>query len=222
MAATSVAFNRLPTNGETIYARLYSDFNGYWVHYDYTYTATSPAVLTGPAPSSTFAGRSTTFTWTSSSGATQYALYLGTTGVGSANLWDSGGTTATSVAFAGLPTNGETIYARLLTNYSGFWVHNDYIYTTASQATMISPAPGGTLPGVSATFTWSPGVGATEYSLWVGTTGVGSDNIYGSPNSTATSITVNKLPANGAPVYVRLYTNFNGSWAHADYTYTAQ
>jgi hypothetical protein len=29
----------LPTNGETLYARLYSLINGAWQYHDYTYTA---------------------------------------------------------------------------------------------------------------------------------------------------------------------------------------
>jgi hypothetical protein len=222
MTATSVTFRVLPTNGQTVYARLFTDFAGTWVHNDYVYTAASQAVLTGPAPGGTLPGPSTTFSWTPGTSATQYDLYLGTTGVGSNNLWGSGGITATSVAFAGLPTNGETIYARMLTDYNGYWVHSDYTYTAAAAAVMQSPAPGSTLPGATATFTWSPGTGATQYSLWVGTTGVGSDNILGAPNSTATSVTVNRLPTNGATVYVRLFTNFNGAWVHADYTYTAE
>jgi hypothetical protein len=34
-----------------------------------------------------------------------------------------------SYTFARMPTNGETIYVRLTTNYNGTWVQNDYVYT---------------------------------------------------------------------------------------------
>ena len=73
----------------------------------------------------------------------------------------------------------------------------------------------------SQTFTWSAGTGATAYSLWVGTTGVGSNNLYVSGSTTSLSETVNNLPTNGGTVYVRLYTIFSGGSAHVDYTYTA-
>jgi hypothetical protein len=46
-------------------------------------------------------------------------------------LYYSGSTTATSVTATGLPTNGETIYARLLTNNGGTWLHTDYTYKAA-------------------------------------------------------------------------------------------
>jgi hypothetical protein len=67
--------------------------------------------------------------WTAGSGATMYDLYLGTTGVGSNNLYQTGHTTSTSATVTNLPTNGATIYARLLSNVDGTWEYNDYIYT---------------------------------------------------------------------------------------------
>ena len=43
---------------------------------------------------------------------------------------------------------------------------------------MSTPTPGSMLPGASATFTWTAGSGVSEYWLYVGTTGAGSDNVY--------------------------------------------
>ena len=198
--SNSIQFKFLPTNGAPVYVRLFTDFDGTWLHYDYVYTAAAQAVFTAPAPGSTFAGPKTTFAWSPGIGGTEYDVYLGTTGPGSNNLWGSGPIAATSVSFAALPTAGQTIYARLLTLINGTWVYGDYRFTAASQAVLQSPAPGSTLPGASATFTWSAGVGPTQYSMWIGTTGVGSNNIYSSPNITATSVTVNNLPTTGVPV----------------------
>jgi hypothetical protein len=64
--------------------------------------------------------------------ATQYQFWLGSTGVGSNNLYSSGATNAMSVTRTNMPTNGETIYARLYTNYNGTWVHTDYTFTAAA------------------------------------------------------------------------------------------
>jgi len=36
-----------------------------------------------------------------------------------------------SYTYPDMPTNGETIYVRLTTNYNGTWVHNDYRFTAA-------------------------------------------------------------------------------------------
>jgi hypothetical protein len=55
----------------------------------------------------------------------------------------------------------------------------------------------------------------------VGTTGVGSSNLYNSGDVTATTETVSGLPSNGATVYARLYWLINGAWQYTDYTYVA-
>jgi hypothetical protein len=224
--ATSAKVNGLPTNGETIYARLYSDFNGTLVYNDYTYKAASQAVLTTPAPGSTLPGTSATFTWTAATGSGNagYWLFLGTTGAGSKNLYDSGQQTATSAKVDGLPTNGETIYARVYTDYSGVLVYNDYTYKAAAQAVLTTPAPGSTLPGASATFTWTAATGSGNQGYWLflGTTGAGSKNLFDSGQQTGTSATVNDLPTNGETIYARVYTDFNGTLVYNDYTYTAK
>jgi hypothetical protein len=224
--ATSVTASGLPTNGETVYARLYTYINGVAVFTDYTYTAAAqamPAVLTTPAPATVLAGTVVTFTWTAGTGdTTGYSLWLGSTGVGSSNLYHSGTTTATSVKASGLPTNGETVYARLITYINGGTVSTDYTYSAAAQAVLTTPAPFTVLAGPKVTFTWKAGTGnTTGYSLWLGSTGVGSDNLYHSGATTATSVTASGLPTNGETVYARLYTYINGVTVFTDYTYTA-
>jgi uncharacterized repeat protein (TIGR03803 family) len=222
--ALSATFNGLPTNGEMIYARLFATVNGVLQHYDYTYTAASGAMITSPAPGGTLTGPSATFQWTPPTGATSYDLWLGTTGVGSDNLWGSGATTATSVTFGGLPTNGETVYARLFTTLYGASVYADFRYTAVTQAILTSPSPSSTLTSPSATFMWSaavPASGVTGYDLWLGTTGAGSNNLWGSGLTTATSITFGGLPTNGEKIYARLFTHFSGGSGYADYIYTA-
>jgi len=218
---TSVTAKGLPNNGETIYARLYTNMDGITVHTDYTYTAASQAVLTTPAPGSTLTASSVTFSWTASPGATGYSLLLGSTGVGSSNLYNSGEVTATSASVTGLPMTGETIYARLSTTFNGSTVHYDYTYATLAPAALTSPAPGSVLAGIKATFAWTSVSGATAYSLQLGSTGVGSSNLYNSGNKTVTSLTVSGLPTNGEKIYARLTTDFSGVLVSQDYIYTA-
>ena len=88
-------------------------------------------------------------------------------------------------------------------------------------AVITSPVPGSTLAGTSATFTWTGAPGAGNYFLWIGTTGVGSHNIMNFGATASTSVSAFGLPANGAKVYVRLQTTFNGVAQSIDYTYTA-
>jgi hypothetical protein len=100
--------------------------------------------------------------------------------------------------------------------------YKDYTYTAATEAALTTPAPGSTLSGPSATFTWTTATGATGYYLWLGSTGVGSHNLHDSNQVTVNSETVSGLPTNGETIYARLYTSYNGALAYFDYTYTAQ
>jgi hypothetical protein len=219
-SGVSVAVTGLPINGETIYARLWTSNNGDKVYLDYTYTASTQSAMTSPTPSSTLSDANVTLSWTAATGATEYYLWLGSTGVGSYNLKNLGIPSGTSVAVTGLPTNGETIYARLWTSYNGVKVYNDYTYTATTQAALMSPLPSSTLTGPNLTFSWTAAAGATEYYLWLGSTGVGSYNLKNLGITSGTSVAVTGLPINGEAVYARLWTSWNGNKVYTDYTYT--
>ena len=88
-ALSSGLVSNIPTNGGTLFARLYSEIEGAWQYQDYTYTEFGtpvPAALTSPPPGSTLSGSSITFGWTAGSGVTKYEFLLGTTGPGSDDL----------------------------------------------------------------------------------------------------------------------------------------
>jgi hypothetical protein len=181
--------------------------------------------MTSPAAGSTLPGTSATFTWTAAGSNNQgYWLFLGTTGLGSKNLYDSGQQTATSATFSNLPTNGATIYARLYTRYNGVLVYNDYTYKAAAQAVLTTPTPGSSFTNASVTFGWTAATGSGNQGYWLflGTTGVGSKNLYDSGQLTATSVTVNNLPTSGLTIYARLYTRYNGTFVYKDYPYIAK
>jgi len=187
--------------------------------------ATAPAhsTLTYPTPSSTLPGPSATFKWSAVSGSQGYWLFLGTTGKGSKNLYDSNQTAATSVTVLGiLPTDGVTIYARIYTKLNGTLYYNDYTYTAAIKPPVIlSPAPGSTLTSTTEKFTWNA-AGGQGYWLFVGTTGAGSKNIIDTGEQSATSATVSNLPSNGEKLYVRVYNRVNGTLYYNDYTYKSK
>ena len=125
----------------------------------------------------------------------------------------------------GLPLNGETIYARVFTDYNGTHLYKDYTFTAAKQALLTSPLQGATLSGTTVTFKWSAATGGVSgYFLHLGTSGPGSLNLLNSaeyPTST-TSVTVNNLPVNGGTIYARVFTDYNGVHVYEDYTFTAQ
>ncbi len=217
--STSVTAGELPINGEPLYLRLWTNFNGTWRYNDYSFTADEPAALTAPAAGAVLAATGQTFTWAPVPGATDYILYLGSTGVGSGNLLDDH-TTSTSVTAGELPINGEPLYLRLWTNFNGTWRYNDYSFTADEPAALTAPAAGAVLAATGQTFTWAAVPGATGYTLFLGSTGVGSGDLL-DDHTTSTSVTTGNLPINGEPLYVRLWTNFNGTWRYNDYLFTA-
>jgi len=222
ITALSANVPGLPTYGQTIYVRLSSKVNGAWLYNDYTYTAygtLTSAFLTTPTPGSTLAGSSVTFSWNPAS-ATEFDLYVGTTGVGSQNIFTTGAITVTSATVTGLPVAGQTVYVRLTSKVDGVWETNDYTYVASGPAALTAPTPGSKLAGSSVTFSWNTG-SATEFDLYIGTTGVGSFNIFNSGIVTATSASVTDLPVTGQTVNVRLSSKVSGVWQYQDYTYTA-
>jgi hypothetical protein len=228
-AALSASVTGIPAFGQKLYARLYSQIKGIWSSVDYTYTeAGSPvlAVLSTPAPGSVLSGANVTFTWTSGGGVKAYQLNLGTLGVGSTNLYNSGHVFGLSASVTGIPTFGQKVYARLWSDsVAGVWQFVDFTYTAAGapvKAALTSPAPGSTLTGSTVTFSWTTGGGVSDYQLNLGTTGVGSTNLYNSGHTTATSAAVTRLPTTGVKIYARLWSFANGAWQSTDYTYTAQ
>ena len=224
---TSLTVSGLPVNGETIYVRLITYYGSSSAFNSYSYTSATGGILTTPTPSGTLPGPSVTLGWTAGAGATGYALWIGSTGPGSDNLYYSGeqASAVTSIAVKNLPVNGETIYVRLITYYGSSNSFINYTYTAATAAVLTTPTPGGTLTGASITFSWTAAPNATGYALWAGTANSGSDtdNLYysGEKASIVTSLTVSGLPVNGETIYVRLITYYGSASTFTTYTYTA-
>jgi hypothetical protein len=221
----------LPSDGRTLYVRLWSLVGPTWQSHDYIYTAmsTSPAPraqMTTPSPGSTLPSSAMAFQWTGGTGVTQYVLWVGTTGVASNNLAVQDRGTNLSATVTGLPTNGSALFVRLWSLVGGGWQSNDYTYTAvtsspSARAQMTSPAPGSTLTASTVGFTWTGGAGVAQYYLWVGTTGAGSNNLANQDRGTNLSAIVTGLPTNGSTLYVRLWSLTGGAWQSYDYTYTA-
>jgi hypothetical protein len=129
ITGTSTPVYRLPTNGETIYARLYTfTADGSMVYNDYTFTAGPSARLLYPAPGSTFTSGNVWFDWTAGTGVTAYDLHLSAVAPGGYDIFASGHITNTYKTVPLLPTNGETIYARLYSFIGGVTYYNDYTF----------------------------------------------------------------------------------------------
>lgn len=171
--------------------------------------------LTTPQPTSLISpDYPVTFTWLPGA-ATNFQFRLGTQ-LGSNDIYGSGPTTATSESVSNLPTNG-TIHARLYYQDGSTLKSLDYVYYLPTYLT--SPPPG-QLRGSVVTFTWNPG-SATNFEFTLGTTS-GSNNLYDSGQTSASSITATNLPTNGETIHARLSYVLYGAWQHIDYVFTAQ
>jgi hypothetical protein len=221
--------NSLPTDGSTVWARLWYFVGGSWQFVDYSYTAFggSPlkGAITSPAPNSTLTGSTVTFSWTAGSGATAYWIDVGSVAGGS-QYYQSGnlGNVLTKTV-SGLPTNGSTVFVTLYSFVSGSWLSNAYTYTAysfAAQAGVLTtPTPGSTFTDSTVTFDWTAGAGASAYWLDAGST-PGGNQYYQSGNlGNVLTTTVSGLPVDGSTVYVTLYSLISGTWSGNAYTYTA-
>jgi uncharacterized protein YkwD len=127
----SATVTTLPTNGSTVYVRLWTRFAAGWQYTDYTYHAATAAVATKAAIVSPVAGSllpagANTFTWSAATGAQEYFLYLGTS-VGANNLY--GQTRGLNQnATVTVPAHTGTLYARLWTRTETGWQYTDYTY----------------------------------------------------------------------------------------------
>ncbi|HYK05846.1 MAG TPA: M23 family metallopeptidase [Thermoanaerobaculia bacterium] len=227
---TSLRLSNLPTDGRTIYIRLwwYSYLYG-WRFNDYSYRGGNGSggggytrgEIRGPAPGSTLTTDTVRFNWSTGSGAWSYFLYVGRTFAASDIA--AIGTTATDATVSGLPLDGSRIYVRLWTYAAGTWLYQDVTYTTRAAgvpAQIYYPSPGTTLVGSSTTFAWSGGSGITGYCLSAGSAPGGTD-LYSRCLGLTTSGTVSAIPTDGRRIYVRLTSQFGSSSQYRDVTYTA-
>ena len=225
----STSVSGLPTNGSTVFARLWYRLASGWQQIDVQYTAPNQAgepMLTGPVPSSTLSGSSVNFQWTANGApVSEWWLYLGST-EGARDLHNSGSLdTNLSTTVSGLPTMGSAIFARLWYRLASGWQQIDVQYTAANQAglpMLSSPVPGATLSGGSMNFQWTAnGAAVTEWWLYLGTT-QGASNLHNSGSlGTSLSTTVSGLPTNGSAIFARLWYRLASGWQQINVQYTA-
>ena len=225
---TQITIGGLPTDGRTLYVRLYSLIRGAYHFRDFTYVAAaapSAAAILSPAPGSTLAGAEQAFEW-EAAGATLYQLWIGSSpGTFDIGYFPPAGTSATTLRVTGLPTDGRVLYVRLYSLIGGVYSFRDFTYTSATlvaaPAILTSPASGATLGGASQTFEWT-NAGAALYQLWVGSSqGTYDIGYFPAAGTTATTLTVSGLPVDGRTLHVRLYSLIGGVWQYVDATYVA-
>lgn len=127
----------LPSNGSTVFVRLWTRFSTGWQYNDYSFVATtaasvppptsSKASLLSPAPGSFLAQLNSTFTWSPASGGLEYFLYVGTS-QGANNLYGRSQGVSTAVTIGQLTPNAATTWVRLWTRTAAGWAFTDYSF----------------------------------------------------------------------------------------------
>ena len=170
-----------------------------------------------PVNGSKLTSSSGTFTWTTGTGASAYALWVGS----SPNAYDLYGQQVSGTSqVVPLPVDGRPLYVNLLSSINNQWQKStSYVYTALdNKARMLTPASSGTFTSSSGTFTWSLGTGGGPYALWVGST-PGTYDLYGQFVSGTSQVV--PLPTDGRRIYVRLYSSMSGQLKFNGYTYSA-
>lgn len=218
-SSTGLTVTGLPTDGSPLYVRLWY-VNARWNALDYVFQADdsggTPEIVS-PAPGSVLSGADVDVSLaTNGSAISSWRLGVGSY-PGGADLFTSGAISPATPSFrvTGLPTDGSPVYVRLWW-VAGQWYHKDYEYVanaSGGTAALVSPAPGSTLAGGDAVFTWAPnGSRVTAWLLELGTQS-GIYDLYKSdllPGDT-TSIVVTGLPSDGTKIYGRLWY-VTGRW----------
>jgi hypothetical protein len=211
-------------NGWWIYVRIGSTTGSGWRYVDYTYIAAIPvsAALISPANGATLPGSTVTFHWSAGVGVSQYRFSVSKIAPGGTDLDNIDTGSQTTSTLTNLPLDGSTIYVRLSSLLGSNWQYVDYSFTAAGRSlavAMISPPNGAALPGSTAVFQWSAGVGVSQYWLYVSALAPGGQEIYSGSQGSNTSKTFAGLPTNGSTIYVRLWSEIDSVWQFSDYSY---
>ena len=224
---TSLLVSGLPTDGRTLYVRLWYRVGGLWEFSDEQFTAATFAALslTSPQPHSTLESSSVTLEWTSNGQAVDdWWVYLGSN-PGASDLYSSGNLgDQTLASVSGLPTDGRAIYIRLWYRIGGLWNFIDEQLTAATLVDpgVISPLPFSILDGSEVLFRWSAHKQpVSSWWLYIGST-PGARDVYNSSDlGMNVEHVISGLPTDGRTLHVRLWYRIGGFWQFVDQQLTA-
>lgn len=216
----------LPTDGRRIFVTVHSLIGGVFQSNSYFFfcsKSTGPAQITAPANGSTLAGNQISLSWASAPGATQYAVWVGST-PGAFDLHSSLDGLNLSRTVTGLPTDGRIIHVTVWSLIDGVFKNNQAFFnaqntTPSTQASrLISPFGGTSFPGANVQFDWDSGSGVTNRVLWVGSVAGGFDLYNGIETTLTRTLT---LPTDGRQIFVTLHSLIGGVFRNSNYVFTA-
>ncbi|HKS26984.1 MAG TPA: S8 family serine peptidase [Pyrinomonadaceae bacterium] len=127
--------SNLPTDGRTLYVTLWTRSVGGWQYSEYSYKASggscNASQMISPANGLTFSSSAVTFSWNSSSCATQYWLYIGNT-PGAYDIYNADMGLNLSRTVTNLPIDNRTLYVTLWSRIGGVWYYFAYTYRASN------------------------------------------------------------------------------------------
>jgi hypothetical protein len=131
----SRTISNLPADGRTLYVTLWTRSAGGWQYNQYIYKAAGASCnasqMITPANGSTFSSSTVTFSWSSSSCATQYWLYIGNT-PGAYDIYNADLGLNLSRTVTNLPIDSRTLYVTLWSRIGGDWYYYAYTYRASN------------------------------------------------------------------------------------------
>lgn len=230
-SATSYTLNNLPTDGSTVWVRLWH-YTNRWSYKDHQYTASGDSgtqvkntpEMISPAEHTLLTRSEVTFQWQNNNFVpSNYWIYIGTS-LGSSNVHSSGALqTANEYVYSSLPMGEEALYVRLWYNSNNSWQYTDYQYSSKlyGEAHLVWPTPGATLEESSQVFEWSAnGQSFDGYQLLLGSS-QGSNDFYDSGVLAASVLTAeaDNLGQNVSTLHATLRYNVSGTWKEEYYRY---
>lgn len=192
------------------------------------------AAIVQPASGTVITTSSVVVRWDAEPGAIAYFLGVGTSQAAvSAAPWGDLGRQAlglkTSAQVFDIPLNGAPVYFRVMVQTASGYRMIDASFSTRvgtqdRSAALLSPLPPTALKS-GATLRWDAGYGASEYMLAISSTASGlAQSPWGDLflyRGTATSVTVPRLPDDGKPLHVRVWSRLLDTWFFRDYQFTS-
>lgn len=224
--ATSVVVNNLPTDGATVYVRLFYRVGTVWNQRDHLFTTRRLPKVTFPAPGTLVGGPEITFEWDDNGVAgNAWALTVGRA-KGGGEIFESGtllGDQRRQSVVLPSSVSGD-IWVRLWHLPDSFtWDFVDLLYRVQSptQPALLDPFPGSSFSGgTRKRFHFGAnGTDLAAYWVYVGTS-VGARDLFnsGPMDSTETFVDVD-IPNEDAVIHVRLWWLIDDThWQFADYT----
>jgi PKD repeat protein len=158
----------------------------------YSFTINPPAAPTLTAPTGSQPGMTPTFTWTASTDAVRYDLYVTNLTTGQDQIVRQQNLTTTSFTPASLlPMGSYQAWVRAFNNTgdaSGWSATLNFSIAGPPAPTFSGPT--GEIIDTNPTFGWSATSGATRYDLWVDNVSTGQTQIIRQQNLTTNSYTV--------------------------------